>query len=52
MIQGEGLDSSIGITTRYGLNGLGIKPRWGAKFSAHVQDNGYRVFRAGKAVES
>jgi len=30
-------DSSVGITTRYGLDGPGIESRWGARFSAHVQ---------------
>ena len=31
-------DSSVGIATRYGLGGPGIKSRWGgAKFSALVQ---------------
>jgi hypothetical protein len=30
-------DSSVGIETRYGLDGPGIKSRWGAKFSAPVQ---------------
>jgi hypothetical protein len=30
-------DSSVGIATRYGLDGPGIKSRWGARFSALVQ---------------
>ena len=30
-------DSSVGIATRYGLEGPGIESRWGARFSAHVQ---------------
>ena len=30
-------DSSVGIATRYGLNGPGIESRWGARFSAPVQ---------------
>jgi len=34
---GEGRDSSVGITTRYGLDGPGIESRWGARFSAPVQ---------------
>jgi hypothetical protein len=29
-----GRDSSVGIATRYGLDGPGIEPRWGARFSA------------------
>ena len=30
-------DSSVGIATRYGLDGPGIEYRWGARFSAPVQ---------------
>ena len=30
-------DSSVVIATRYGLNGLGIKSLWAARFSAPVQ---------------
>ena len=30
-------DSSFGITTRYGLDGLGIESRWEARFSSPVQ---------------
>jgi hypothetical protein len=30
-------DSSVGIDTRYGLDGPGIESRWGARFSAPVQ---------------
>ena len=30
-------DSSVGIATGYGLDGLGIESRWGARFSAPVQ---------------
>ena len=30
-------DSSVGIATRYGLDGPGIESRWGARFSASVQ---------------
>ena len=35
----EGQDSSVGIATRYGLDGPGIESRWWgkARFSAHVQ---------------
>jgi hypothetical protein len=32
-----GRDSSVGIATRYELEGLGIESQWGARFSAHVQ---------------
>ena len=34
-----GRDSSVGIATRYGLDGPGIECRWGgeARFSARVQ---------------
>jgi len=32
-----GRDSSVGIATCYGLDGLGIESRWGARFSATVQ---------------
>ena len=31
-----GRDSSVGIATRYGLDGPGIESRWGASFSAPV----------------
>jgi len=30
-------DGSVGIATRYGLDGPGIEFRWGARFSAPVQ---------------
>jgi len=30
-------DSSVGIATRYGLDGPGIEYRWGARFSAPLQ---------------
>jgi len=30
-------DSSVGIATRYGLDGPGIESRWDARFSAPVQ---------------
>jgi hypothetical protein len=32
-----GRDSSVGIATRYGLDGPAIESRWGARFSATVQ---------------
>jgi len=32
-----GRDSSVGITTRYGLAGPGIESQWGARLSAPVQ---------------
>ena len=28
-----GRDSSVGIATRYGLDGLGIESRWGQDFT-------------------
>ena len=33
----DGRDSSVGIATRYGLDGPGIESLWGAIFSAPVQ---------------
>ena len=33
----QGRDSSVGIATRYGLDGPGIESRWGARFSAPLQ---------------
>jgi len=33
----QGRDSSVGIATRYGLEGPGIESRWVANFSAPVQ---------------
>ena len=30
-------DSSVGIATRYGLDGPGIESQWGVRFSAPVQ---------------
>ena len=35
--RGRGRDSSVGIATRYGLDGPGIDSRWGRDFSAPVQ---------------
>ena len=32
-----GRDSSVGIATRYGLDGPGIESRWGARFSSPAQ---------------
>jgi hypothetical protein len=40
-----GRGSSVGIVTHYGLNGPGIESRWGARFSAPVQ-NGPGVHQA------
>jgi len=37
MIKVVDRDSSVGIATRYGLDGPGIVSRWGARFSASVQ---------------
>jgi hypothetical protein len=52
-----GRDSSVGIATRYGLDGPGIESRWGRDFS-HLSRpawglpsllyNGYRVIPGGK----
>ena len=33
-----GRDSSVGIVTRYGLDGPGIESRWGVRFSVPVQN--------------
>ena len=33
----EGRDRSVGIATRYGMDGPRIESRWGARFSAPVQ---------------
>ena len=33
-----GRDSSVGIGTRYGLDGPGIESRWGARYSATFQN--------------
>ena len=35
LLGGQG--SSVGLVTVYGLDGLGIEVRWGARFSAPVQ---------------
>jgi len=32
-----GRNSTVGIATRYGLDGLGIESRWGTRFSVPVQ---------------
>ena len=57
-----GRDSSVGIATRYGLDGLGIESRWGARFSAPVQNGrgshpasctiGTGSFSGGEAAEA
>jgi len=31
-------DSSVGIATRYGMDGPGVESRWGSRFSAPVQN--------------
>ena len=33
-----GRDSAVGMATRYGLDGPGIESRWGARFSAPLQN--------------
>ena len=54
-----GQDSSVGIATCYGLDGSGIKSRWGEIFRTRpdrpwVQPsllyNGYQVFPGGKVA--
>ena len=50
-----GRDSSVGIATRYGMNGPGIESWKGARFSApwgprSLLYNGYRLFPGGKAA--
>jgi hypothetical protein len=32
-------DISVGTVTPYGMNGLGIESRWGARFSAPLQND-------------
>jgi hypothetical protein len=55
-----GRDSSVGIVTRYRLDGPGIESLWGARFSAPVQTGswgppsllykGYLIFSGVKAT--
>ena len=55
-----GRDSSVGIATRYGLDGPGIESRWQRDFPHPSRPalgptkpplyNGYRVFTGGKAA--
>jgi hypothetical protein len=54
-----GWDSSVGIVTRYGMDGPGIESRWGRYFphpsrlawgSPSHPFNGYRVFTGVKVV--
>ena len=55
-----GRDSSVGIATRYGMDGPGIESRWGRDFPHPSRPalggppsllyNGYRVFPGGKAA--
>jgi len=59
-IPSVGPESSVGIMTRFGLDGPVIESRWVRDFSTRVQTdprappnllyNGYRVFPAGKAL--
>ena len=37
ILNGVARNSSVGIATRYGLDGPGIESRWGSRFSAPVQ---------------
>jgi len=60
-MHGKGRDSSVGIATRYGLDGPEIESYRG-EISAPIQTgpwglpsllyNGYRVFPGGKAAEA
>ena len=55
-----GRDDSVGIATRYGLDGPGIESRWGRDIFRTCPDrpsgpssllyNAYRLFPGGKAV--
>ena len=45
MLGGRDRESSVGITTRYGLDGPGIESRWEARFSALVE-NGHGAHTA------
>ena len=54
-------DSSVGIATRYRLDGPGIEYRWGYIFRTRpdrpwslpsLLNNGYRVLPGGKAAEA
>ena len=57
---GVGRDSAVGIVARYGLDGPWIESRWGARFSARVQNGpgahtasynmGTESFSGGKAA--
>jgi len=53
-----GRDSSVGIATRYGLDGPGIESRWEGDFPHStwgppiLLHNGFRVFPGGKAAEA
>ena len=58
-VKTSGRDSSVGIATRYGLDGPGIESRWGDIFrfrpdrpwgTFSLLYNGYRVFPWGKAA--
>jgi hypothetical protein len=59
----SGWDTSVGMATRYGLDGAGIEFRWGGgeifRIRPHrawgppsLLQNGYRVFPEGKAAEA
>jgi hypothetical protein len=58
-----GRDSSVGIATRYGLDGPRIESRWGGEIFRRTRPyrpwgppsllfNGYRVFPGGKAARA
>jgi len=44
-------DSSVGIATRYGLDGPGIESRWGQDFSAPFQTMGTGSFPGGSKAD-
>ena len=60
LIRRVGRDNSVGIATRYGLNGPGIQSRWWGEIFRTRPDlpwgplrllyNGYRVFSGGKTA--
>ena len=62
IILSVGRDSSVGIATRYGLEGPGIESRWGGGGEIFrirpdlgqpgLPYNGYRVFPGGKVASS
>jgi hypothetical protein len=50
-----GQDSAVGIVTGYGLDDLGIEPRWGQNVLCHQdrhRDNESQIFPRGKTAVS